>query len=303
VGYPEDELFELRFQDITHPDDLEADLVNVRRALDGEISTYSMENRYLKKDGSIVWVSLAVSLVRDGSGAPVHFIGVIEDITARKTSELALQSSLAEKEVLLREIHHRVKNNMQVISSLLNLQARNIEDPRLDRMFQESQSRVRAMALIHEILYDSGRLIRIDLEEYVSKLATSLARMYGSEPGLIDLQVSAENIALEIDDTVPCGLVINELLSNSFKYAFPDGRSGKIKIEAEHAEDGKIALVVSDDGVGIPPDIDIRNPGSMGMRLVTGLVETQLGGDVELDRSHGSCYSITFMPTPPGAAL
>ncbi len=237
VGYTEDEILELGFQDITHPDDLEDDLANARRVFDGEVGIFSMEKRYLRKDSSVVWVSVTVSLVRDESGAPSYFIAVIEDTTDRKKAELAVQSSLAEKEVLLREIHHRVKNNMQVISSLLNLQAKGIEDARLSRIFQESQSRVRAMALIHEILYQSSNLGRIDLGEYVAKLATSLVEMYGTAPDRINLSIGAKDITLGIDDTVPCGLVINELLSNSLKYAFQDGRAGEIGIEAAPADE------------------------------------------------------------------
>jgi len=297
VGYTHEELAEMSFQDITHPDDLDKEIKILQRVLDGEIDTYSMEKRYLRKDSSIVWVSLAVTTARDEAGSPLHFIGVVEDITDRKRSHHELQSSLAEKEVLLREIHHRVKNNMQVISSLLNLQAHSIEEGRLKKIFQESQSRVRAMALIHEILYESGKLARIDFGDYVTKLATSLARMYGAEPGRVDLRVRANDLTLEIDDTMPCGLVINELLSNSFKYAFRDGRNGLIKIEASPQEDGKIDLVVSDDGIGIPADVDFRNTETMGMRLVTGLVETQLGGTVDLNRNRGTCFTIKFEPT------
>mgnify|MGYP001824303067 CR=1 FL=1 len=303
VGFPEDELLELRFQDITHPDDLEAELANVRRVLDGEINDFASEKRYLRKNGAIVWTSLTVSLVSEESGEPSYFIAVIEDTTERKKTEEAVQTSLAEKEVLLREIHHRVKNNMQVISSLLNLQAKGIEDERLGKMFMESQSRVRAMALIHEILYQSGHLARIDLGEYVSKLATSLVRMYGTEPERVDLSVGAENVTLGIDETVPCGLVINELLSNSLKYAFRDGRTGKIRIEAAPMNNEKIKLIVRDDGVGIPAELDIRNTDTMGMRLVIGLVESQLGGDVTLDRSEGTCFTVTFTPTKAGLAV
>lgn len=303
VGYTEGEMLELGFQDITHPDDLEDDLANARRVFDGEIGIFSMEKRYVRKDSSLVWVSVTVSLVRDDSGAPSYFIAVVEDTTQRKQAELAVQNSLAEKEVLLREIHHRVKNNMQVISSLLNLQAKSIEDARLSKVFRESQSRVRAMALIHEILYQSGNLGRIDLGEYVSKLATSLVRMYGTEPDRINLNIGAQDVTLGIDDTVPCGLVINELLSNSLKYAFRDGRTGEIGIDAAPVNNGEIKLVVHDDGVGIPAEVDIRNTDTMGMRLVVGLVESQLGGRVDLDRDHGTRFTITFSPTDPDLAL
>ncbi len=303
VGYTSDKLLELGFQDIAHPDDLATYLDHVRRILDGETETFSTEKRYVRQDSSIVWVSLTVSLVKDRSGEPRYFIAVIEDTTDRKKAELAVQGSLAEKEVLLREIHHRVKNNMQVISSLLNLQARGIEDARLSKVFQESQSRVRAMALIHEILYQSGNLGRIDLGDYVAKLATSLVRMYGAGPDRINLRIGAKDVTLGIDDTVPCGLVINELLSNSLKYAFRDGRAGEIGIEAASAADGRITLVVCDDGAGIPAEIDIRNTDTMGMRLVVGLVESQLGGSVFLDRDHGTRFTISFTPTEPARAL
>jgi len=297
VGYSHSELLELGFQDVTHPDDFESDFVNVRRMLSGEIETFTTEKRYLRKDSSVVWVSLTMSLVSDESGEPSYFIGVVEDTTERKQAEMALQRSLAEKEVLLREIHHRVKNNMQVISSLLNLQASGIEDRRLSKMFRESQSRVRAMALIHEILYESDHLVGIDLGEYATKLATSLVRMYGAAPGRIDLRVSASDVALGLDDTVPCGLVINELLSNSLKYAFGNDGTGEIRIEASWGSDDEVRLLVCDDGIGVPEEIDIRSTETMGMRLVVGLVENQLGGKVELDRSAGTCYVITFAPT------
>jgi len=303
VGYTQGEMLNLRFQDITHPDDLEEDLENVSRIVGGEVNSYSLEKRYVCKDGSLVWVSLTVSLVRDDSGDPSYFIAVIEDTTARKSTELAVQSSLTEKEVLLREIHHRVKNNMQIISSLLNLQAKNIEDERLSKMFQESQSRVRAMGLIHEILYQSGHLGRIDLGDYVTKLATSLVRMYGTGPDRINIRIGAKDVTLGIDDTVPCGLVINELLSNSLKYAFQDGRTGEIGIEATLVTSDRIMLVVYDDGVGLPADLDIRNTDTMGMRLVFGLVESQLGGQVDLDREGGTRFTITFAPTESGLAL
>jgi two-component sensor histidine kinase len=153
------------------------------------------------------------------------------------------------------------------------------------------------MALIHEILYENSNLARIDLGDYVSKLATSLIRMYGTDPGRVDLNVTTSGVTLEIDDTMPCGLVINELLSNSLKYAFPDGRNGEIRIEASREDNGPLVLEVSDDGIGIPEEIDYRNTETMGMRLVTGLVESQLGGRVSLDRTNGTRFTITFDPT------
>jgi PAS domain S-box-containing protein len=301
VGYTLEEMLQLTFQDITYPDDLASDLELVGQTLAGDIDSYTMEKRYLRKDASIVWVNLTVSLARDEAGNPRYFIGVIEDITPRKRAEVALKSSLEEKEVLLREIHHRVKNNMQVISSLLSLQAANIKDERLHQLFQESQSRVRAMALIHEILYDSDDLSSIDLSTYMSRLVASLTRMYGADAAQVRLNIESDDITLRIYDMVPCGLAISELVTNSLKYAFPDGREGEINLRVTSTPEGGVELVVRDDGVGLPAELDIRTTSSMGMGLVVGLVEKQLGGRLELDRTQGTCFTITIPPKPASA--
>ncbi len=301
LNYTPEEMLQLTFQDITHPDDLATGLELVGQVLAGDVDSYSVEKRYLKKDASIVWGHLTVSLVRDDSRNPRYFIAVFEDISQRRQAESAVKKSLGEKEVLLREIHHRVKNNMQVISSLLSLQAANIEDEQLHQLFQESQSRVRAMALIHEILYDSDDLSSIDLTTYVSRLAASLTRMYGADADRVRLNVESDDITLGIDDMVPCGLAISELISNSLKYAFPDGREGEINLRVTSTPEGGVKLVVADDGVGLPAELDIRTTGTMGMGLVVGLVEKQLGGRLELDRTQGTCFTITIPPKPASA--
>ncbi len=292
VGYAKDEIMQLRFRDITHPDDLAADLEHARRLLAGEVDRYAMEKRYLRKDSTVIWVNLNGSIVRDAEGRPIYFIAVVEDISARKRAELEITRSLAEKEVLLREIHHRVKNNMQVISSLLNLQSTTIDDPRLRAVFQESQSRVRAMALIHEVLYNSGDLAGINLKEYLSRLTDSLTRMYGASGERIRLDVEPDEITLKLDASVPCGLAINELISNSLKHAHPDGRQGEIDIQVREVDGREIVFVVSDDGIGIPADLDVRTAGSMGMGIVLALVEKQLGGRLSVDCSRGTSVTI-----------
>ena len=301
MGYEPEELKKLTFQEITYPEDLAADLEYVRQILAGEIDRYSMEKRYIHKDSSVIWVNLTVSLVPDELRGEEHFIAVVEEISSRKMAESTVKRSLEEKEVLLREIHHRVKNNMQVISSLLSLQAANIDDERLHKLFQESQSRVRAMALIHEILYDSDDLSSIDLSTYMSRLAASLTRMYGADAAQVRLNVESEDITLRIDDMVPCGLAISELISNSLKYAFPDGREGEIDLRVTSTPEGGVKLVVRDDGVGLPAELDIRTTSSMGMGLVVGLVEKQLGGRLEVDRTQGTCFTITIPPEPESA--
>jgi PAS domain S-box-containing protein len=301
TGYTSEELKKLTFQEITYPEDLRTDLEYVRQIVAGEIDRYSMEKRYIHKDSSVIWVNLTVSLVPDELRGEEHFIAVVEDISARKTAEVTVKKSLDEKEVLLREIHHRVKNNMQVISSLLSLQAANIKDERLHQLFQESQSRVRAMALIHEILYDSDDLSSIDLSTYMSRLVASLTRMYGADAAQVRLNVESDDITLRIDDMVPCGLAISELVTNSLKYAFPDEREGEINLRVTSTPEGGVKLVVRDDGVGLPAELDIRTTGTMGMGLVVGLVEKQLGGRLELDRTQGTCFTITIPPKPASA--
>jgi len=294
IGYTEEEIMCLSFQEITHPDDIDTDLEYARQLLSGEIERYAMDKRYFHKDGSVIWVNLTGSLVRDDHSNPIHFIAVVEDMTARKDAEAAIKRSLNEKEVLLREIHHRVKNNMQVISSLLSLQAAKIDDTRLSALFQESKSRVRAMALIHEILYDSGDLSSIDLKKYIARLSTGLTRMFGADARRVRLDVKADDIALGIDEMVPCGLAISELISNSLKHAFPDDREGRIEIHATKASGGGIRLVVADDGVGMPEGLDIRNTKTMGMGLVVSLVERQLRGRLDLAHDRGTRFTIVI---------
>jgi PAS domain S-box-containing protein len=294
TGYTPEEFKALAFQEISHPDDLDADLEYARQVLAGEIDRYTMDKRYFRKDTSVIWVNLTVSLVRDTDGNPRHFIAVVNDMTERKDAEAAVIRSLDEKEVLLREIHHRVKNNMQVISSLLSLQAAKIDDPLLSDLFQESKSRVRAMALIHEILYDSGDLSRIDVKSYVTRLSNSLTRMFGADGRKVRLTVESEEVTLGIDEMVPCGLALSELISNCLKYAFPDGRDGRIEVRATAAPEGGVRLMVSDDGVGMPEGLDIRNTNTMGMGLVVSLVEKQLRGRLELVSDQGTSFTMVI---------
>ena len=215
------------------------------------------------------------------------------EISERMRAEKQIKASLREKEVLLKEIHHRVKNNLQVISSLLNLQSRYIEDQSVLELFQESQNRVRSMALIHEKLYRSQDLARINFAEYIRNLATHLVRSYRANSGPVSLKVDANDVSLSIDAAVPCGLIINELVSNSLKYAFKDGREGEIRIELRSDRDRQVTLIVADNGVGFPKDLDFRYTESLGMQLVNTLTN-QLDGTVELHSNGGTEFKITF---------
>ncbi|MBU7030574.1 MAG: ATP-binding protein, partial [Theionarchaea archaeon] len=200
--------------------------------------------------------------------------------------------SLREKEVLLREIHHRVKNNLQVISSLLNLQSAYIKDKQYAEMLKESQNRIKSMALIHERLYQSETLANIEFSTYVRTLVSGLVCSYGVSADHITLTIDADNVFLDVDAAIPCGLIINELVSNCLKHAFPD-RKGEVTV-ALHSVDGQIELVISDNGVGIPDNIDFKNTETLGLRLVTILAEEQLNGEITLDKSKGTAFIITF---------
>jgi PAS domain S-box-containing protein len=211
-------------------------------------------------------------------------------------AEQLIKTSLKEKEVLLREIHHRVKNNLQVISSLLNLQAQYLKNKQDLEMFNESKDRVRSMALIHEKLYQSQNLARIDFAGYIRDLIYRLFRSYEADPGKIDLKMDIDDISLGVDMAVPCGLIVNELISNCLKHAFPDGKKGEIKVGLQSVNTNEVELKVSDNGVGLPDSFDFRESESLGMHLVNILTD-QLGGRIELDRTGGTEFKIKFKRT------
>nr|WP_281357471.1 PAS domain S-box protein [Brasilonema bromeliae] len=296
VGYSEEELLRTTFQTLTHPDDLETDLSLVRDVIAGRRRTYQLEKRYFRKDGRIVDVLLSVGLVRDDNGAPVHFISQIKDVTEQKRAERQTRASLKEKELLLKEIHHRVKNNLQIVSTLLDLQSEYIDDPRALAMFQECRGRVRSMALIHERLYRSHDLARVDFAEYVRRLADDLYHAYKLSDDEVRLELDVEVPPLPIDVAIPCGLLLNELMSNCFKHAFPDSMEGRVRVSLRPDGPDAIVLVVADDGVGLPPDFDFRAATSFGLQLVNTLAE-QLGAEIDSPRGDGARFVVRF-PAP-----
>jgi two-component sensor histidine kinase/CheY-like chemotaxis protein len=212
----------------------------------------------------------------------------------RKQSEDQIRAALKEKDVLIKEIHHRVKNNLQIISSLLKLQCQHIKDEEILGMFNDSRNRVKTMALIHEKLYRSKDLASIDFKGYTKDLLGDLYRSYGPNTRNIALKKDIEDVSLEVEAAIPCGLIINELVSNALKHAFPDNREGEINIKLCSSDGGKIELTVNDNGIGIPKDIDIKNMESLGLRLVSILVEDQLKGKIKIDRSKGTKFQIEF---------
>jgi PAS domain S-box-containing protein len=216
------------------------------------------------------------------------------EIDERTRAEKLLKLSLRDKEVLLREVHHRTKNNMQIISSLLNLQSLQLKSADAISVFQDSQTRIRAMALIHETFYQSEDLTTIGFKDYVMNLTQGLFGAYQLKNNNIGLSVNVDNVTLGIDSAVPCGLVINELVSNALKHAFSEEGSGTITITASSNTEHLIELIVEDDGRGMPGEIDYRNTETLGLRLVVDIVEDQLGGTIEPFDCPGTGFRITF---------
>lgn len=244
--------------------------------------------RFIDRKGNIKYIHLYVDLIPGTKKSVASLI----DITERRKAEKEIETSLREKEVLLREIHHRVKNNLQIVSSLMNLQTKFVDDQESVNLLRESQSRVKSMAIIHELLYQTKSLAKIDLSKYVSSLVSYLFDSYMVDPRRIKLNVDMEEVLVNIDTAIPCGLIINELVSNSLKHAFPEGFDGEITIRI-HDTDGEYDLTISDNGVGFPSDLNFRKTDSLGLQLVNSLVG-QLDGTIELDRSHGTEFRIKF---------
>jgi two-component sensor histidine kinase/CheY-like chemotaxis protein len=216
------------------------------------------------------------------------------EVAERKRAEDQIKASLREKEVLLQEVHHRVKNNMQIISSLFSLQSRHIKDKRALEIFKSSQNRVRSMALIHERFYQSEDMARFDFAEYAQSLTSHLFSSHGTKPGAIKLNLKIKDVFLDLKTAIPCGLIINELVSNSLKHAFPGENSGEIKIAMHPLNKDGMEVIVSDNGVGLPKKVDFRKTDSLGLHLVNLLAEDQLHGDIKLDRARGTSFHIRF---------
>lgn len=254
-------------------------------------ATYEVHN--VKKDGTPFWCSATTSVFEHPELGTV-LVAVQQDITDRKESQEKLQASLKEKELLLKEIYHRVKNNLQVIYSLLNLQARNVPDSAALSVLRDSQSRVRAMALVHEKLYKSEDLTRIDLADYIHSLAYSLLETYRSGSNSVALRLEVEPCSLDIEMALPCGLMLTELVSNSLKYAFPNGRPGEIAIISSSGPANQVTLRVQDNGIGLPGECDLRSVSSLGLSLVQNLAK-QIRGEVAIaPQPVGTAFQITF---------
>ncbi|HUL62473.1 MAG TPA: CHASE4 domain-containing protein [Methanocella sp.] len=243
--------------------------------------------------GKVLWLQWSIRAIFDRQGQATEFQAVGRDVTELIKNEEQIRASLKEKDALLKEIHHRVKNNLQIISSMLSLQGARVSDPASQEVLQDSRNRIKTMALIHEKLYGSSDLSRIDMADYTTSLVNHLWSTYGNGSDRVRVRTDVEALSLNIDLAIPLGLILNELVTNSFKYAFPGDAGGEIFVELHGAGNGQYVLTVGDTGVGLPEGIDIRNTTSLGLQLVNALAE-QINSNITVDRAGGTVFRITF---------
>lgn len=297
LGYKPRDMLGKNILDFVHPDDLE----KVKSSIQKAVHTPSLsetdylnevEYRHKTSSGSYIWIETAGTPIFDHGDGLSGFVCSSRNINDRKRAEKQIKASLEEKEVLLKEIHHRVKNNMQIISSLLSLQSRYIKDENYLAIFKESQNRVRSMAMIHEGLYRTHNLARINFEKYIQNLIYGLFSSYGIDQSIIKTKMDLNEVLLDIDTAIPCGLILNELITNSLKHAFPEEREGEINVLL--SQKGNILqIIVGDNGIGFPENIDFQNTESLGLQLVNTLVD-QLKGEIKIENNNGTKFIFTL---------
>lgn len=289
LGYSREELLSMSVPDVgpTFPSDVwDRHWQELR-----ERGNLILENLHQAKDGRIFPVEIRANFVV--FGGEEYNCAFVREITERKRAEEQIKASLQEKEVLLKEIHHRVKNNLQIIYSLLDLQASQTDHPNARNALKDSQSRIRSMALIHERLYRSENLAQIDFAAYLDGLVSSLFHSYVMRTGTVGLRIDVSPLLLSIDKAVPCGLIVNELVTNALRHGFPDGHSGAMGVQMRPLDNRRILLRIWDTGIGFPVGLDFRQTTSLGLMIVNTLVG-QLRGSIDLHRENGTEFRIVF---------
>ena len=279
-----------------HPGDAHLVAMETQAAMETADPSYSrqMEHRFLYADGGEGVLAVRIFIQKDPSGKTIRTFGVNQDITEQKRAEAELVKSLAEKEVLLRELYHRTKNNMGVINSMLAIQSSFFPDELTRAAFAEAQDRIRSMSLVHEKLYEARDLSRVNLRSYILDLMQLLIASHGVSPEKVQITYDTEEVLLPIDLAIPCGLVLNELATNALKHAFPGDRSGEIRVELRREEDGSILLGVFDDGIGMPGGFERKRDCRMGLQTLYLLGERQLGATVDFRSGPGVHCSLRF---------
>ena len=289
-GKPFEDINNQNWIELIHPDDRER-FIELSRKARAARRNFSTELRVLKSGNDYAWILKSAAPRILPTGEFVGFIGSEIDISEAKNYRIQIERSLKEKEVLLKEIHHRIKNNLQIISSLLNLQLNYLNNEEIIDMLQSSQSRIRSMALIHEKLYKTRELSSINFGEYIKDLTAYLFKTYRGKTGTLRLDLDLSDVKIDINLSISLGLILNELVTNSLRHAFPENKSGKLNICLKESND-ELTLSVADDGVGLPKDFDIKNTNSLGLELVDSLVD-QHRGKLEINRNGVTEFKIT----------
>ncbi len=282
------------FLNSIHPDDMES----VREVMDGSLKksqSYSLDYRIILPTEEVRYIHAEGKVEHNSEGESVRMFGIVQDINDLKIAEANLKSSLQEKEVLLKELYHRTKNNMQVIVSMLSLQAAYVDNPDVKDVFKDTQNRIQAMSLVHQKLYQSQNLSRVSLKEYIVELSHLLVKSFTGTAHRIKLNFNLAEVSLLLDYAIPCGLIINELLSNSLKHAFPDEMNGNIFINLVQNDEGTINIHYSDDGKGVPDEFNFRKQESLGLQSIFGIGEHQLQGKVDFKDNNGVNCFIEFI--------
>ena len=253
--------------------------------------------RFLRPDGTEVWVMGQATPERNSENQIIGYVGTITDISERKRTEALVRSSLAEKEILLREVHHRVKNNLMTVIGLIKMQGNKVDNEMINPLLQELEGRIRSIAMVHESLHKSENLASIDLQNYIESMSSHIRAQFGAERD-IRFSVQAAGVMVDLDIAVSCGLILNELIANAYKHAFPGDkpRAGEDRCEIAVAvkhEGGNLILTVADNGIGLPAGLDWKKSETLGLNLIK-MLSQQLNGTIEMDRTKGTAFHLRF---------
>lgn len=294
TGLPTKELEDKNFIRYIHADDREKAIEIWRQVFRGNYFAEE-EIRIRNNTGKVIWLSTSWGPLQDETGRQLGIQGIAVDISRHKENEASIRSALEEKKTLLKEIHHRVKNNLQLINGLLGLQSMEIQDPRLKIIFQETMQRINSIANVHELLYSSADFRQIDFSVYLEKSTAQLLSSYKTGDKEIKTDIRASGALMSIENAVPCGLLINELVSNSLKHAFPNRDKGLITVCIEKQEQ-EWHLSCGDDGIGLSTSLNLSCPETLGFQLIAGLIK-QLQGSYTIERTPGTCINVRFPVT------
>jgi len=290
IGLNRNEWIGKQYSGLIHPEDRSTAFEKFRDSIQGKASE-SYEVRFLNNSGEYLVGEILTTPILLDEGE-VEILGIVRDVTERKKKDELIKRSLKDKEILLKEIHHRVKNNLQIISSLLKMQSQDFGNEEIKEIFRETQNRIMSMSFIHQSFYQSGDLSEVDFDKYVGKLVNNLFNIYDTDPLKVKFEIDTKNINLGVDTAIPCGLMINEIISNSLKHAFIKGSRGSILITLDEKE-GVCILNIKDNGKGIPESVQLGKSTSLGMVLITMLCD-QIDGSITLKREGGTEYEVRF---------